>query len=166
MSRMLDVAINVTLLLSALALSACASKPEAVPVVEPAPTPVAAAEKPSAQEATAEPAAAPVAIAEQPAASAEPAPKPVIRKARKIAAKHAPPKTQPPPSDIVPAPIVEQQAPAILPPEPSPPVTIAPPAEKMAEASFLERYWQWLLGLAVVIAVAFAWFWRSQEDKH
>jgi hypothetical protein len=107
-----------------------------------------------------------VAIAEQPAVSAEPVPKPAIRKAKKIAAKHAPAKASPPPLVIVPAPIAEQHAAPILPPEPSPPVTIAPPVQKIAEVGFLERYWLWLLGLAIVIAGVFAWLWRSQEDRH
>lgn len=164
MSRMLNVAIPLSLLLSALALSACASKPEAVSVAEPAPV-AAVAEKPAVPEVTPEPAPAPVAIAEQPAVSAEPVPKPVVRKAKKIAAKHAPAKASPPPPVVVPAPVVEQPTPAILPPEPSPPATIAPPVEKIAEAGFLERYWLWLLGLAIVIIGAFAWLWRSQEVK-
>ena len=165
MSRMLNAAIPVTLLLSALALSACASKPEAVPVAEPAPV-AAVAEKPSAPEVTPEPAPAPVAIVEQPAVSAEPVPKPAIHKSKKIAVKHAPPKAPPSPPVIVPAPIAEQQAVPILPPEPSPAVTIAPPVKKIAEAGFLERYWLWLLGLGIVIAATFAWLWRSQGSKH
>jgi hypothetical protein len=65
----------------------------------------------------------------------------------------------------VPAPIAEQQAPASVAPEPSPPVTVAPPVEKIAQPGFLERYWLWLLGLAIVIAGVFAWLWRSQEGK-
>jgi hypothetical protein len=162
MPRMLNTAIPVTLLLSALALSACASKPEAV--IEPTPA-VAATEKSSAPEATPEPVPAPVVTAEQPVVSAEPVPKPEIRKAKKITAKHASPKASPPSPVIVPAPIAEQPAPTILPPEPSFPVTV-PPVEKITEPGFLERYWLWLLGLAIVIAGVFAWLWRSQEDKH
>lgn len=163
MSRIFNVAIPVTLLLSALALSACASKPEAVSAAEPAPV-AAVAEKPSALEPEAAP--APAVVAEQPAVSAEPAPKPVIRKTKKIAAKHKPVKTPPPPPVVVPAP-VEHEAPAVLPPpQPSPPVTIAAPVEKVSQPGFLERYWLWLLGLGIIIAGVFAWLWKSQGDKH
>lgn len=161
MSRIFNVAIPVTLLLSALALSACASKPEAVSAAEPAPV-AAVVEKPSAPEPASVP--APAVIAEQPAASAEPAPKPVIRKTKKIAAKHKPAKTPPPPPVVVP---VEHEAPAVLPPpQPSPPVTVAPPIEKVPQPGFLERYWLWLLGLGIIIAGVFAWLWRSQGNKH
>lgn len=161
MSRMINAAIPVTLFLSALALSSCASKPEPAPVAEPATT-VAAVEKPAVPEAAPEPAAAPVAVAEPPAASPEPVPKPVIKKSKKIAVKRAPP----PAPVMIPAPVVEQPAPAAIPPEPSHPVKIAPPAEKISEPGFLEKYWLWLLGLAIVIAGVFAWLWRSQEGKH
>jgi hypothetical protein len=162
MSKMLNIAIPVTLLLSALVLSACASKPEAVSVAEPAPV---AAEKPPAPEAMPEATAAPVAIAEQPAVRAKPVPKPVIRKTKKIAARHTPPKTPPPPPVMTPAPVVEQQAQPALPPEPNPPIIAPLPVQKIAEPSFLERYWLWLLGFAL-IAVVFASFWRIQEAKH
>lgn len=156
MSRMFNAVLPATLLLSALALSACASNPEKVPVAEPAPV-AAVAEPPVPETKSAAP--APAVVAEQPAASAPPAHKPVIRKTRKIAAKHAPP----PPPVIVPAPVV--QAPPVAPP-PSPPVTIAAPVEKMPQPGFLERYWLWLLGLGIIIAAVFAWLWRGQGDKH
>jgi hypothetical protein len=163
MSRTLNVAMPAALLLSALALSACATKPEAVPVSAPAPI-VVVAEKPSAPEVAVEPAPAPVAVAEQPAVVAKPAPKQAVRKARKPVAKHTPPKAAPPEPVIAPAPIVVPTAPAVLPPEPSPPITIAPPP-KIAEAGFLERYWLWLLGLVIAIAVIVVWGRKSQEDK-
>ena len=165
MSRVFNFAIPVTLLFSALALSACASKPEAVSAAESAPV-AAVVEKPSAPEVTPESAPAPAVIAEQTATSEAPAPKPkpVIRKARKITAKHKPAKAPPP--VVVPAP-VEHEAPAVLPPpQPSPPVTVAPPVEKVAQPGFLERYWLWLLALGVIIAGVFGWLWRSQGDKH
>ena len=165
MSRMLNVAIPVTLLFSALVLSACASKPEPVAVAEQAPA-AAVPEKPSVPEATPEPAPVAVASAEQPAASKEPTPKPVIRKAKKITAKHAPPKAPAPAPVMAPAPVVEQPVPPVAPPEPSPPITVPPPVEKVAEAGFLERYWLWLFGLAIVIAGVFVWLWRGQEGKH
>jgi len=51
-----------------------------------------------------------------------------------------------------------------MPPEPSPPVTIAPPpAPKIAEPGFLERYWLWLLGLVIAIAVIVIWGRKSQK---
>jgi hypothetical protein len=165
MPRMLNVAIPVTLLFSALVLSACASKPEPVAVVEPAQA-AAVPEKPSVPEATPETAPVAVAIAEQPAASKEPAPMPATRKPRKITAKHAAPKAVAHPPVMAPVPVVEQPAPPVLPPEPSSPLTVPPPVEKVAEAGFLERYWLWLLGLAIVIAGVFVWLWRGQEGKH
>lgn len=70
MPRTLNVVVPVVLLLSALILSACATKPEAVPVAEPARVEVAA-EMPSAPAV----APAPAVIAEQPAFVAEPAPR-------------------------------------------------------------------------------------------
>lgn len=164
MSRVINAAIPVTLLLSALALSSCASKPEPTPVVEPTAT-VAAVEKPAVPEAAPEPAPAPATVAEPPAVPAEPVPKPAIKKSKKIAVKHAPPKASPPPPVMVPAPVVEQPPPPALPPEPIPPVKAAPPVEKIAERGFLERYWLWLLGLAVIVAAVFAWLWRGQERK-
>jgi hypothetical protein len=165
MSKMINVAIPVTLLFSALILSACASKPEPVSVAEPAPV-AAVAEKPSVPEATPEPAPVAGAIAEQTTAGNEPAPKPVILKAKKNTLKHAPPKAPAPPPVLAPAPVVEQPTPPALPPQPSPPVTVPLPVDKVAEAGFLERYWLWLLGLAIVIAGVFVWMWRGQEGKH
>jgi hypothetical protein len=168
MSRSPNVAIPAALLFSALVLSACATKPKEIPVAASAPV-VVAAEKPSAPEAAPEPAPAPVVIAEQPAVSAAPAPKQVVPKAKKkvAKAKSTPSKAVPPPPVAAPAPIVEHAAPAVLPPEPSPPVTIAPPAKKMAEAGFLEQYWLWLLGLVIVIAIAgmVVWGRKNHGDK-
>ena len=161
MSRTLNAAMPAVLLLSALALSACATKPEAVPVAAPAPV-VVVAEKPSAPEVAVEP--APVAVAEQPAVVAKPAPQQAVRKARKHVAKHTTPKAAPPEPVMAPAPIVVPAAPAVLPPEPSPPVTVAPPP-KIAEAGFLERYWLWLLGLVIAIAAIVVWGRKSQGDK-
>ena len=159
MSRTLNAAMPAVLLLSALALSACATKPEAVPVAAPAPV-VVVAEKPSAPEVAVEP--APVTVAEQPAVVAKPAPQ--HAKAKKHVAKHTPPKAAPPEPVMAPAPIVVPAAPAVLPPEPSPPVTVAPPP-KIAEAGFLERYWLWLLGLVIAIAAIVVWGRKSQGDR-
>src|SRR5450759_873765 len=163
MSRTLNVVVPVALLLSALTVSSCATKPEAVPVAAPAPVEVAA-EKPSVPEVAPEPAPAPVAIAEKPTVVAEPAPKQTVRKTRNAVAKHTPPKAAPPEPVIAPAPIVVPAAPAVLPPEPSPSVTIAPPP-KIAEAGFLERYWLWLLGLVIAIAAIVVWGRKSQGDR-
>ena len=166
MSRTFNVVAHVALLLPALALSSCATKPEAVPVAAPAPVEVAA-EKPSVPEVALEPAPAPVAIAEKPAVVVEPAPKQTVRKARNVVAKHTPPKAAPPEPVIAPAPIVVPAAPAVLPPEPSPPVAIAPPAEKIPEVGFFEQYWLWLLGLGIAIAGMVVWLRKSQGDnKH
>ena len=103
MSRTLQVAIPVTLLLSALALSACATKPEPAPVVATSQAPVAA-EKPAVAEAQ----AAPV-VAAQPVASPEPAPKHAAKKLKKKAVKAKPvtPKAEPPAPVAAPAPVVE-----------------------------------------------------------
>lgn len=158
MSRKLNVSVTVALLLSALALSACATKPEVPPVAAPAPVevvtetppaPVAAPEPAPAPVAASEPAPAPAAIAEQPA------PKPIVHKAKKKVVK----KAAPPAPVAAPAPVVEPKAPEVLPqPEPSKPVTIAPqPAKKVAEPGFLEQYWLWLLGLVIVIAGIVVW---------
>ena len=157
MSRMSNVAIPVTLLLSALALSACATKPEPVAVAPSSQAPVVA-------EKTAQP--TPVAIAEQPAASSPvPAPKHEARKAKKkvVKARHIAPKAEPPVA--APAPFVEHEAPAATPPQPAPPAAIAQPVKSVAEAGFLEQYWLWLLGLGIVIAGIFAWRMVSQKNE-
>lgn len=156
MSKILNVVVPAALLFSALALSACATKPEVAPIAAPAQveviteTPPAPAPAPEpAPVAVPEPAPAPAAI------TAQPAPKQVA--AKKKVAKHTPPKAAPPvaaPAAIAPA--------ALPPPEPGRPVTTtALPAKKVAEAGFLERYWLWLLGLLGVV-IAGVVVWRKQ----
>jgi len=159
MSKMLNIFIPATLLLSVLALSACATKPEAVPVAAPAPVEVVA-EKPAAAEPVAAP--APAAIAEQPPVSAQATPEKKIRKARKMVAKPIPPQSPPPAPVAEPAPAVVA-TPAIVTPAPTPPVAVAPPAAKeIAETGFLEQYWLWLLGLLIAIAGVIFW-WRKNQ---
>ena len=158
MSRMSNVAMPAILLVSALALSACATKPEPVAVAPSSQAPVVA-EKPVVAEAQ----PAPAAIAEQPAPSS-PAPKHKVKKAKKRVAKIQPvePKAAPPAPVAAPAPVVEHEAPAIAPP---PPVAIVQPAKSAAEEGFLEQYWLWLLGLGIVIAGIFAWRFMSQKNE-
>jgi hypothetical protein len=149
MSRMLNAAIPVALFISALALSACATKTQEAAVAEPAP---AAAVAPEA-------APAPAVAAEQPAplvAAAQPAPKPVVKKAKRKVAKAAPVEPV-----VAPAPVVKQEAPVAAPQEPTPPVVTAAPAPKPAEKGFLEQYWLWLVGIVIaVIAV----LWMRKRD--
>lgn len=155
MTRMRQITPYAALLISALALSACASKPKEEVVAEPAP---AVVEQP------AEP--APAVVAEQPAApavasSAEVAPKPVVRKARKKA-RVVPPKVEEPEPVAAPAPVVEQAAPVAAPPEPTPPAPVETPRPPVEEQGFLEQYWMWLLGI-VVAAVAIFFVVRKKE---
>ena len=147
MSKMHHVILPVALFVSALALSGCASEPKVEPVAAPvemtapveAPAPVAAPE----------PAFVPEVVAEQPA------PKPVVIKAKRKAAK---PKAAPPAPVAAPAPVVVQPAPAMQ-PEPAPAVTVAPLEEAAPEAGFFEQYWLWLVGL--IIAIVGIVIWRS-----
>ncbi len=149
MSKISNVTLPVALLVSVLALSACATKPKEV-AAEPA-APVAAAPAP-------EP--APAAVAEQPApapvaATEQVAPKPVVKKHKKKVAKAkvAPaPVVAPEPVAApapAPAPVVKQEEPA-----PTPPAVTAPPVQK-AEPGFLQKYWLWLLGIVVAAVVGF-----------
>ena len=165
MSRMLNVFIP-ALLVSALALSACATKQEAVPAPVAAPAPAeVVAEKPAEVAAEPAPAAAAATMAEQPQASAPAAPKKKALKAKRVAAKPAPQATPPAPA---PAPVIEEPAPVAAPavvvaPEPAPPVAVAPPpAKEIAETGLLEQYWMWLLGLLIVIAGIVVW-WRKNQ---
>lgn len=162
MTKIHKAVLPVALLVSALALSACATKPREA-VAEPAPAPVAAAQ------ATTEPVSAPAAVAEQPApapvvVAEQPAPKPAVKKARKKAhkAKVAPPKeVEPQPvAAPEPAPVVQQETPAAAQPEPVPPAVAAQPVQKAAPG-FLEKYWLWLLG--IIIAVL-AFVWMTKKD--
>lgn len=155
---MFNVFVPASLLLSALALSACATKPEAVPTPVAAPAQVeAVAEEAALPEVAPEP--APVAIAEQPQISTQAAPKKKIRKVRKIAAKPASPQT-PPPAPVIeePAPVVAPAPPPAVTPEPAPPVAVAPPpAGEIAEPGLLKQYWVWLLGLLIATAAVIVW---------
>ena len=157
MSKMHKAVLPVVLLVSALALSACATKPKEEAVAEPAPV-AAAAEQTAAPEAV---------VAEQPAPAAmteEQAPKPVTKKARKKAAKAkvTPPKAAPVEPVAAPAPAVQQEAPAVVQPEPTPPAAVAAPAPMPATKGFLEQYWLWLLG--IVIAVVAILFMMNKKD--
>ena len=160
MSRTFKIAVPATLLLSALVLSACASKSEPAPVAASAPVEVVA-EKPAAPE----PAPATVAATEQPQVSTPAAPKKAVKKAKKVIAKPAPPKAEPVPAPapvVAPPPVVEYKAPPVVQPEPAPPVVVAPPAKE--EPGFLAQYWMWLLGLVILIAAIVVWRLRSQND--
>jgi hypothetical protein len=171
MSRTLNAAVPLTLLFSALVLSACATKPEVAPIAEPAPVEVVT-EAPSAPVAVPEPPApAPVPVAAPepapaPVVAEQPAPKPIVHKAKKKVVKKAAPKVAPPPAPVAaPAPVAPIALPP-PPPEPSKPVAIAPqPVKKVAEPGFLEQYWLWLLGLVIVIAGIVVWQRKSQGGK-
>jgi hypothetical protein len=155
MSRMHSISLPVALFCSALAISACATKPQEAAVAEPAPksTP-AAAPAPEAAPALAsttvaeQPAPAAAVIAEQPAA-----PKPVVKKAKKKTVKAAPPKVAPVEPVATPAPVVKQEAPAAAPApqEPAPAVVVTPLPPAAATPGFLEKYWMWLLGVIVAV---------------
>jgi hypothetical protein len=144
MSRKRNFAVPVALLFATLALSACATKPKEV-AAEPSAPVVTLAEK------APEPAPAP-AVAEQPApvsvaATAQVAPKPVVKKAKQkiVKAKVVPPKVvEPGPAPVpAPAPVVQQETP--------PPVAVAALPVQKAEPGFLEKYWLWLLGIIVAV---------------
>lgn len=152
MTRMRQITPYAALLISALALSACATRPKEEVVAEPA---QAAVEQPAAP--------APAVVAEQPAtpavaSSGEVAPKPVVRKARKKA-RVVPPKVEEPEPEAepvaAPAPVVEQAAPVAAPPEPTRPAIVETPHPAVKEQGFLEQYWMWLLGIIVAAAAIF-----------
>lgn len=173
MSKTHNVVVPLALLVSVLALSACATKEEPAPVAEPAPV-TAAAEAPSAQE------AAPVLADDQhrhglpegePAIVEEPAPEQVApppAKKKVVRAKRIPPKAVPPAPEpepvIAPAPV---EIPAVQPPEPepAPPEPIAPPAQEVVDKGFLEEYWLWLLGLVVAVVGIAVWRLKGQSGK-
>lgn len=160
MSRTNKLFSPTVMIISALVLSACATKPKETVVAEPAPVAVVAGQAP-----VAEPTPGPAIAAEQPAAPApvmvpeQPAPKPVAKKARKKirVAKTVPPKfVEPEPvAEPAPAPTVQQEAPAILPPVAAPP-EVVPAAQKDAESGVFGNYWLWLIGILVVV-IAFFW---------
>lgn len=150
MSRMHNAVLPVALLLSALVLSACATKPKEQSVTAPAQVPAAVEQK------AAEPTPAPAAEQAAPAPSVKaeaPAPKPVAKKHKKKVAKAAPPKAvEPEPVVAPPAPVVKEEAPAVMQPEPMPAKAPTPP---VAEKGFLEQYWLWLVGIVVAAVAVF-----------
>jgi hypothetical protein len=162
MSRTSKLALPSALLVAALALSACATKPQEEAVAEPAPAAVeqAAAVEPAAEpapapEVVAEPAPAPVVMAE------EPAPKPVVKKARRKAKPAAPKAMEPAPvAEPAPAPAPEAAPPPVQ--EPAPPAMVETPLQPVAEQGFLEKYWVWLLGL-VIAAAAIVFMMKKKE---
>ncbi len=162
MSRMLNAILPAILLISALTLSACATKPEAVPAAEP--PPVETVQEPAAPEpepeAEAVAAPAPVEVVEESSFAPAPAPEPIAPKPRKRVAKRSPPPMMSPAPVIAEAPIAEPEAPAVSPDEFKPPVTVAPVKQEIQEEGFLKKYWLWLLvGLTAVIAGIVVW-WR------
>jgi len=156
MSRLSNTVIYAALILSAMTLSACASKEEPAPVAVTAPV-EAVVEKAPVAEVT----PAPVVVAEQPAVKAAPVAKHKIRKAKKVAKKVEP--VAPPPAPVVaPAPVEEYKAPVVATPEPAPAVVEAPAPVK-EEPGFLAQYWMWLVGLLVVIIGFVAWILKNRE---
>lgn len=169
MSKMHNVVVPLALLVSVLALSACATKEEPAPVT-------AAAETSTVPEVA--PALAddqhrhgqPEGAAEEPAIVEKPVPEQVAPppvKKKVVRAKRIPPKAVPPapvPEPVIaPAPPVE--IPAVQPPEPAPPELIAPPAEEVVKKGFLEEYWLWLLGLVVALVGIAVWRLKGQAGK-
>lgn len=146
MPSMHNTVLFVSVIVSVLVLSACASKPIEAGVAEPVPV-ATVAEK----VAPPEPVPAPAVVAEQPA------PKPVVKKAGKKHAKAVIVSKQEAPVEPVPAPVVQPVAPAVAVPEPTQStVIVQSPVQQAATPGFLEQYWLWLLGLvAVAAAVAF-----------
>lgn len=142
---------RVALLLSALALSACATKKEPV-AAEPAAPPAATQEA-----TTAAPPPAPVAATETPK------PRHVVRKHR----KHRKVKVAPKPVEAVPAEVAAPvSAPAPVPaeqPVSAPPPVTAAPTPSVAEQGFLEKYWIWLL-IAIIAIVAIAWSMMRKKE--
>jgi hypothetical protein len=72
---------------------------------------------------------------------------------RKKAVKAAPPKAVEPAPVAEPAPAPEA-APAPM-PEPAPPAMVETPLTPVAEPGFLEKYWLWLLGIAIAAVAIF-----------
>lgn len=167
MSTLRTAILSITLLMSALALSACATKPKEEPVVAPAPVqkvveaPPAPVPEPAPAPApvVAEPTPAPVVVAEQPAA------KPVVKHAKKKVHKAkvvAPKEPEPVPvATPAPAPVVQQPAPVVAAPEPTPVPVAVQPVAKIATPNFFEQYWMWLVGIVVVV-VGFFLFTRKK----
>jgi hypothetical protein len=154
MSKMHQIALPVTLFVSALFLSACTSTPKEETVK---PAPVAAT-----SEAAPAPAPAPEATAAKAApavAAAKPAAKPVVKKAPKKVAKAAP-KPAPVEPVVAPAPVVKEEPPvaASAPQEPAPAVVVTPLPKT---PGFFESYWMWLLGLIVAVV---AILWMKKKD--
>ena len=158
MSTLRTAVLPIALLMSALVLSACATKPKEEPVVAPAPVqkaveaPPAPVPEPAPAPAPviAEPAPAPVVVAEQPVV------KPVVKHAKKKAhkAKVVVPK-EPEPAPVsapAPAPVVQQPAPVVAAPEPTPAPVAVQPVAKIATPNFFEQYWIWLVGILVIVA--------------
>ena len=152
MSRIHTVALPVVLLLSALALSSCASSPEKAPVSEPAKVEAPAA-PPVETAVVPEPEPAPVVVAVQPEVTPAPPPQ-VVQKPKKKVAKRAPP---PPVAVPEPAPVVQPAPPVVQPPKPVPPVVAAPVRKEAPPMGFFEEYWLWLLVLAIAIGIAIWW---------
>ena len=159
MSRMQKISLPVVLLLSALALSACATRQKEGAVAAPAQVAVVA-----------EPAPAPVVEQAAPAPSViaeTPAPKPVVKKARKhrkIVAKATPPKAMEAAPVAAPEPAVQQQAPAAAPQEAPAPIAMPTPVQPVEETGFLENYWGWLLGIIIAVA-ALLWFLMGKKKE-
>lgn len=153
----------IVLLFSVLALSACATKEEAV---VPAPAPVAVAAEPAP---VTEPAPVAKQAAPAPSVMAEtPAPKPAVKKARKHRkkiAKAAPTKVMQAAPVAVPEPAVQQAVPAAAPPQEAPaPVPMSAPVQQVEEPGFLESYWAWLLGIVIAVA-AMLWFVMGKKKE-
>ena len=97
-----------------------------------------------------------------------PAPKPVVKKARKHrkamkkVAKPVPPKVMEAAPVAVPAPAPE--VPAAVPQPPAPPVTMPAPVQPVEEQGFMESYWGWLLGI-ILIAAAALWFLMGKKKE-
>jgi hypothetical protein len=168
MPKIFNITLPASLLVATLLLSACATdKPVQEPIVTPTP-PEVVVETPLA-EAVAEVAPAPAAAAtveEQPQVSVQEAPKPetpkkVIRKARKVVAKPAPPQAPVPviePEPIAPTP------PPVVEPEVKQPEVVAPPVkETQPESDLFSQYWIWLVGLIVIVAGVVIWRIKSKE---
>jgi len=163
MLGMHKIVLPVVLFISALVLSACATKTE---VVAAAPAPVAVAAEPA-------PATEPTPVAEQtapaPSVAAEmPAPKPAVKKARKHSKKVAkafPPKVMQAAPVAVPEPAVQQAAPAAAPPQEAPaPIAMSAPVQPVEEQGFLESYWAWLLGIVIAVA-ALLWLLMGKKKE-
>jgi hypothetical protein len=171
MSKSLQITLPLVLILSALTLSACATKKEPTPVAPPAQIETVA-ETPSAPVAAPEPSPSPVAAPEpspSPVAAPEPTPKQESPKVKKKVAKHTKPKATPPAPVAAPVAAPAPVVPIVIPPPPPEPIKPAaiepPPAQKVAEPGFLEKYWLWLLGLILIIVGFVVWQRKSQGNK-